>query len=508
MSPLCDRLNIITAIALAIAGANGMNRMHAMSITLFSSSGAGRTTAPGCSWETDDDMLRIFNPDGRDSRVQGDASSITTRQSRARMRMAARRRELQAGIVAGQTSAHRTITPVRRNQPPEAVPDDRPESVHLTAIDPRVIEISAQVASANSRLVVPELERPHYAALPLRAWYDCPVYGPRLLREAEIAARRNRTSTAEKDLSVLRAWETHTRPDDWTGDAWPGISIGSITTDYLRDWISRSLQAGLSAGYLSGLCNHLSWMLRVAVEREILPRAPKKPAIGQVAARVGGDVLLASDDDLTVIYEVNGDILGTLDMICQGLSSQAELQTAFILACSCGLRPSDLFSLRWHNFAMVDGVPAFRSVPIKTQRYAKILRIPLADCVWQRLQAMRSTANAEASDLVFPSLVNGDCKTPGKSQAARMRNKAMRLAAEAAGFVFPKRRQKPWQIARATCNERLERHSPGIGEFILGHSAGSSVNKKHYRQIWSKAVEAVTTLPQPDSFLYSGDRAS
>lgn len=367
------------------------------------------------------------------------------------------------------------------------------------AVDPRILELSRQVASQNGRLVVPPGERAQYAQLPLRAWYDCDIYGPSQFRDAEIVAGRNQAGTKEKDLTAISVWERFTRPENWQGH-WPGISIGAITEEYVRQWVVTCLGAGLSRGYLTGLVNHLAWILSVAVDREVLSRTPKKPSVRQLAATRSGQ--LFSDDDCAVIYEIDGDILGTLDRICRALDGQAELQTAFILACSTGLRPVDLFGLTWGSVKMIEGQPAIVAMPKKTKRYATTVRIPLAPGVYRRLLKRRGTA-ADA-DLLFPGLVSHECRDSEKSRSARRRNAAIKAAAKAVGFTFPDRRTKPWQICRATANERLERHRPGIGEFILGHSAGS-INKKHYRQRWSEAVEAINSLPQPPSFLEDAD---
>jgi integrase len=221
---------------------------------------------------------------------------------------------------------------------------------------------------------------------------------------------------------------------------------------------------------------------------------------------------LFGDDDLTTIFELKGDILGTLDLIHSQLAADFELQTAFVLACSTGLRPRDLFSLCWSDLKEIDGTPAIVKTPKKTERHGTTVRIPLAPCIADRMAELRrrsgsdvkgdelSKEPAAGSRRLFRGLVSLECVDPEKSRAARRRNAAIRAAAERAGFVFPSNRDKPWQIARATCNERLERHCPGIGPFVLGHSA-KSVNAKSYRQRWSEAVQAVVSLPQPLGFL-------
>lgn len=489
-------------------------------------------------------VIQVFNPDDRQ---QKDTTNNSHRQRvRSRVMQRVRRTRLASGSqveVEGPAArltmadirpgfaAHRSGIPARVEANPAAIPnpDQRvagPESAESTAVsgvaavDPRILEISARVAAGTVRLVVPVQQRSDFAALPLRTWYECPVYGPSVQRLKDIAAGRTAAGTMTKDLSAIAVFERFTRPADWTGE-WPGISISAINHEYLREWISAALAGGLSKGYLEPLTGHLAWMLSVAVDREVLPRVPKKPPVRQIAASKAGQ--LFDDDDLAVIFETDGQILETLDRIHDELAADFELQTAFVLAVSVGLRPSDLFSLCWSDLRSIDGTPAICSTPEKTKRHGTKVRIPIAPCVCARLEELRRRADVaccnagqckgetaaesaqtapqtDTAGLIFPRLTSAIAKDPEHSHAARRRNAAMRSAAERAGFVFPSRRSKPWQVARATANERLERHCAGIGEFVLGHATGS-VNKKHYRQRWSEAVAAVNSLPQPSRFL-------
>lgn len=479
-------------------------------------------------------MLRVFSADESGNQKQSHRQTV-----RAKAMQRARRNRLAAGgetipaaprtarlTMADIRPAHRNDTPVRVasksqdfSKPSQGVPvvgsEGSTVAGALAAVDPRILELSKKVAAADVRLVVPVHQREQFASLPLRAWYECPLYGPSVQRLKDIDAKKTAAGTMAKDLSAISVFERFTRPADWTGD-WPGISISAIGPEYLREWIRNALASGKSKGYLDGLAGHLTWILRLAVEREVLARAPKKPPVKQIATAVRAT--LFSDDDLTVIYETNGQILETLDRIHANLAGNFELQTAFMLACSCGLRPSDLFSLCWCDLNVIDGTPAIFRVPQKTKRHGTTVRIPLASCVSARLAELRRraalnvngtgsdeaadsvSADAMASRRIFPYLVSAAAKDPEKSHAARRRNAELRKAAQAAGFLFPDRRSKPWQIARATCNERLERHCAGIGEFVLGHASGS-VNAKSYRKRWSEAVAAVQTLPQPPGFL-------
>jgi integrase len=478
--------------------------------------------------------FRVFNPDDSEKNT----SHRQTARSRAMQRV--RKNRLAAGgeTIGGEPikrltmadirkGAHRTTTPVRtvpktrdishapKHPPADVTPLVSEASTPVLrplAVDPRILELSAQVTAQTVRLVVPGDQRQAFGQLPIRQWYHCELYGPAVQRLKDLSANKIAVGTAEKDLSAISVWERFTRPADWIGD-WPGISIASITHEYLRSWISTALQAGLSKGYLEGIANHIHGMLTLAVEREVIGKVPKKPPVKAIAATMANR--LFADDDLTVIFEIRGDILHTLDRIHAELADDFELQTAFVLACSTGLRPRDLFALSWSDLIMIDGSPAIYRVPEKTKRHGTTVRIPLAPCIASRLAELRrragadgtspaasgpSAADSTVSARIFPRLVSEDCTDPEHSRAARRRNAAIRAAAQRAGFAFPANRDKPWQIARATCNERLERHCPGIGPFILGHSARGT-NAKSYRQRWSEAVQAVESLPQPLSFL-------
>lgn len=428
-------------------------------------------------------VFRIFNPDD---------APIVNRRSVVPESL---------GTVPG---AHRSTTPVR-------TPAETPVFSAVPAVDPRILELSAQVAAGEVRLRIPDGTAQEFAALPLRDWYDCDIYGPRTQRLKDIAAGRTKAATAEKDLSAIRVWERFTRVESWSGD-WRGISIGAISDAYFAAFVGKALEHGLSAGYLGGLVNHLSWILSIARDRGILTTIPRKPSIRNCVTLSRHED--SDADELGVVYHLDGDINACLTAICRHLSPHVELQTAFVLACSCGLRPRDLFSLTWSQFAMVGSQMSIRVTPEKTRRYGKSLRLPVAAAVWRRMEQLRTAATARfwstlepiaaqlacAESLCFPSLVSEGNKDPEKSRAARRRNHLVLEAAEAVGFSFPARRRKPWQIARATCNERLERHRPGTGEAILGH-AKNTINAKHYRQRWSEMCDAVNTVPQPAAFL-------
>lgn len=428
-------------------------------------------------------MLAVFNPDA----LEVTPGRVFKLQKAAGFELAAESPAPRI-IIPGRSAAGATE--------PAAAPDGSAAGgPRLPAVDPRVLEISAAVSAGNVRLLVPQGEAAAFAALPLRAWYNCETFGPGAQRAADVAAGKSKAGTAEKDLTALNLWERFTRPADWIG-SWPGVSIGAISEQYLAEFVAAALRGGLSAGYVGGAVNHLGWFLSVARARGVLPAVPRKPNVRKLAVSVSDDGE-AGGDELGVVYETRtGSILECIGGICRQLAQRPELQDAFVLACSIGLRPSDLFSLTADRFGVHGGQPCVRITPEKTRRHGKTLRLPICPEIVRRLEGRGRLRGG----LLFPSLIGPKAANPEKSRAARRRNDHLRAAAEAAGFVFPPARRKPWQIARATCNERLERHQKGCGEFVLGHSSGS-VNARHYRQRWTEICEAVNSLPQPPEFL-------
>jgi len=407
-----------------------------------------------------DKMLRVYRPEERDTV--------------APLQRAAGAESLHFGA-----DAHRTTCPGRTNPAPE-----------IPTVDPRIRQLSQSVAAKSEKLIVPVDQVPNYAALPLRAWYQCEKYGPAAQRRAEIASGRNKKGTADKDVTALGMWERVTRPSGWTSD-WPGISIDSITDDYLSQFAADAIAAGNSRDYVLGCFRHLKWMLSVAVDRGVLASKPK------------GRMPKLTEDSAaprTLIYENDGGILSILDAIHDALAEQLALQTAFILSVSAGPRSVDLFGLKWRNVDLGKR-PQIEFVATKTGKHQ---RVPLAPCVAARLLFWKSRQTvANPDDLVFPELTSRRVADPEKSRAARRRNAEMKAAVRAAGFDFDGRTDancKPWQVGRATCNERLQRMKQGVGDFVLGHST-QGVNAANYRQPTSDVFKTIQTLEQPPTFL-------
>jgi integrase len=195
----------------------------------------------------------------------------------------------------------------------------------------------------------------------------------------------------------------------------------------------------------------------------------------------------------TLIYEIDGDLLGTLDRIHAAITDD-ELRLAFICGASFGPRTEDLLTLTWANFDLTGERPVVRYVAEKTGTFHVV---PLAG--W-----LAGVMRASQSDpvFVFPTLISHKSKDPRKSRASRRAVSGLKAAALAAGFEFAGRKpqeQKPFQVLRATCNERFERHHRRAGEWILGHGM-TGVNRTSYQNPGSDIYLAVNSLPQPASF--------
>jgi integrase len=197
-----------------------------------------------------------------------------------------------------------------------------------------------------------------------------------------------------------------------------------------------------------------------------------------------------------LIYEMGGDLLGTLGRIHNAIET-AELRLAFICGASFGPRTEDLLTLKWSDFDLAGERPVVRYVAEKTGTFHVV---PLAPFLVDRLKAGRIDER-----WLFPNLISHQADNAAKSRACRRTVSQFRDAVTSTGFDFTaggrgKGEQKPFQVLRATCNERFERHHRRAGEWILGH-AMNSLNRKSYQNPGTEIFHAVVSLPQPTVFL-------
>lgn len=419
-------------------------------------------TAPGPRMEGES-MLRVFDPN----------PESVVRVNRCRALIAARRR---GGLVL-----NLPVSPAESHRVRSQSGIDRVGGVDVATI---ASEILSQMRSAGllqsepdpeHRIITPVLQNGAHSGMTLREWYQSTLAEE---RERRVGRGKNKSGTAEKDLSALSYWERMT-------DNPPLADIGTTTTE---QFIANSLESGRRST-ARGYCGHIRWMLNEAKRAGLIERTPEFqfPKASRRAAH-------QEEFRETLIYEIDGDLLATLGRIHDALPTE-EIKLAFCCGASFGPRTEDLLMLPWSAFELQAERPVVRFVAEKTGTFHVV---PLAPWLVQRLSAARIDETH-----VFPTLISHANSDPRKSRQCRATVEALREAARSVGFNFggrAKREQKPFQVLRATCNERFERHSRRAGEWILGH-AMTGVNRKSYQNPASAIYEAVLTLPQPSQFL-------
>lgn len=303
--------------------------------------------------------------------------------------------------------------------------------------------------------------------------------GPKDQREKSIADGFGSAGTLAKEKAAVSFWAKH------SGDP----QLSEIDQDVVRSFIGTALNVG-SRGYVKGLSNQIRGVLnraRDAGQISLVPSFSLPKAKTETASEFRG----------TPIYEVNGDILQTLADMFQHLQTQkhaAELCLALICGASFGPRTIDLLTLRREQCDLASERPVLRYRATKTGTPHVI---PLADWLVARIR------KHDSGELLFPNLMAHGSKDPARSRACRATKAIFRDAAIAAGFdwlgIKSAGKRKPFQVLRATCNERYERHSARAGEWILGHGM-SGVNRASYQNPGLEIYEAANSLPQPPCF--------
>ncbi len=291
-------------------------------------------------------------------------------------------------------------------------------------------------------------------------------------RQRQAAGELSR-ATLKKYRQALTRWEEHSRPDEWpSGKPWQGVPIGSITGLYLESVLLR-MRARLSPDSVRSTWNHLRTILNFADQVRALEKAPQRKR--QKAMR----------------REPRTYTTAELDTAYRALDGYADLQVAFVLACNCGMRAVDLFLLRWENFDLDGERP---TVSFRARKTGKDQRLPLAPVTVAQLQRLTSFGR---SGLLFPGRTNPEAQDPEKSRAAERRRETVRTLFSSAGLEIA----KPFQVARATCNTRLNstRGFDRSGNFMLGHDLGC--NSTSYMNPSELMFQAVRAVEQPACFL-------
>lgn len=301
-------------------------------------------------------------------------------------------------------------------------------------------------------------------------------------RARRVANGRNKRGTSQKDLAALSFWERLSQ----------NPTLSELNAEAVQEFIGRAIAAGRRST-ASGYVGHLRWILNEAKRAGILERVPAFQ-FPKVSRRAGHQ----EEQRQTLIYEIGGDLLGTLGKIFEAIEVP-ELKLAFLCGASFGPRTEDLLTLQWSSVDLLAARPVVRYVAEKTGTYHVV---PLAPFLVGHLERCRTDER-----WLFPSLISHGAAEPAKSRACRRTVATLRSVAASVGFDFSQggrtkaAEQKPFQILRATCNERFERHHARAGEWILGH-AMNSLNRKSYQNPGSEIFSAVLTLPQPTEFLH------
>lgn len=351
----------------------------------------------------------------------------------------------------------------------------------LPFVDPDLLRIAKAVRDEHADCEVPEDQRALVrGSYTIRRFYEEWLEPARLKR---VESRKLSSGSLAKDRQALNRWEALTRPpaDQWPAEKpWHGVPLGYITGGYLDEFLTALRDAYAEATAYS-TWTHLRTMLNAAVRLRVLDAAP----VPKDTPRM--------DSGTVEIYGTSTAADGGLTRAYTALAEHLLLQTAFVLAVNAGPRSIDLFLLRWEDFDLTADRPA---LDFESRKTKKKQRIPLAPCTVAHLRRLQQPLLfPDSGGLVFPRLSSPDNAHPEKSREARHRNAVAKALLAKAGFAF----EKPWQAARATCNERYESHKEGVGQFLLGHSR-KTINARSYRRPTQTVYDAVHKLPQPACF--------
>lgn len=281
-------------------------------------------------------------------------------------------------------------------------------------------------------------------------------------------------STLKKYRQALTRWEQYTLPPGWPASRpWPGLPIGSITGLYL-DSVLLDMRATLAVDTVKSTWNHLRTILNYADRVQVLEKAPQRKR----QKRIKREPRTYTREEIETAYGALEDFV--------------DLQVAFVVGCNCGLRTIDLFLLRWDAFEDLDGPRA--AVKVTAFKTDKEQKLPLAPITVQHLRRLPSYRKDE---YVFPVRSNPRAIEPEDSKPAERRRAIVRSLFVSAGLDI----EKPFQVARATCNTRLN-STPGFdraGNFMLGHDLGC--NSTSYMNPSELVYQAVRAVEQPACFL-------
>lgn len=339
----------------------------------------------------------------------------------------------------------------------------------------------AIAAGEQAAVEIPEGERAWFSArYTLRGLYEHPVYGLNAIRAARVRDATLAAGSRAKDRQALNRWERYSRkPGDWpAGVPWQGRPLVACTDEEATATCT-AMRRALAWTTCRSTWNHLRIIFRRAVDVKAIKRVPVV-TWGRTAGTERAPKELYNDRQI-------GDIW-------RALAGQTDLQVAFCLSVNVGLRTVDLFCLRWEDLQLSRDRPVVEFTARKTGKRQVVPLGPVTVAQLERWRRKQGILFPECGGLVWPELTDASAPDPERSRAARERNRRFKAALESIGI----RHKKPWQVGRLTCNERLESHRPGSGQFVLGHSA--TLNSTSYREPSGMVYEAVVTLAQPECF--------
>jgi integrase len=283
---------------------------------------------------------------------------------------------------------------------------------------------------------------------------------------ARVARGTMAVGTVDKTRQAIRRWEKFTRPERWRG-LWRGPSIGFIDSEWLQEFADNVVaKKTLQPATLKSTIAHLQMVFRAAVKKGALDEAPTCDAIPMT-----GSGAYYTENQVETVYE--------------SLSAYPSLQVAFVIGCNAGMRPCDLFGLRWQQIDWQD-----RSVSFVSQKTGKAQIVPLAEVSLNHLRRLGTEG-----EYIFPEWISPGVKDPRRTYRVRKRNAILHDVNESVGIEH----RCPWQACRATCNQRLQMHRYGAGDFVLGHA--QTLNSVSYFAPSDLIREAIRTVPQPKAFL-------
>ncbi len=326
-----------------------------------------------------------------------------------------------------------------------------------------------QISSYQPRHVPPERREQYAAATTLRQFYlDCSEG-----RWEPVGRKKGRSrGTEAKERQALNRWEKYTRPDDWPANRpWPGPSLAmieSVSVEFFGDLFDRMIAGGLASDTVKSTRSHLNVLINHAFKVRAILKAPQSRSIGNSTAKTR----IYTPDEVEKIFNVFEAV-------------NHSLAVAYWIALHVGPRAVDLFLLK--KTSIIQDSRGRRLIDFESRKTHKLQAIPISDATWKQIQSLPQTD----SPYLFPGMSSAEAEEPEKSYAARIRNSLTKQLLHSVGI---KDVDKPWQVARATCNERYESHRPGVGHFITGHGK-QGVNARSYREPTEAVHEAVRTLP-------------